>query len=147
MTLVPKKSLAERVGHALAFEVIALLICAPLFGWLMGTSVAAMGALTLAISLIAMLWNVVYNSVFDRLQRRLGFRKTLAVRVLHAVVFELGLFIASVPLAAVWLGISLWQAFVLDIGLLMFFLPYTVAFNAAYDWLRRRWVAAARESR
>ena len=145
MTLVPKKSLAERVGHALAFEVIALLICAPLFGWLMGTSVAAMGALTLAISLIAMLWNVVYNSLFDRLQRRLSFHKTLAVRVLHAVVFELGLFIASVPLAAVWLGISLWQAFVLDIGLLMFFLPYTVVFNATYDWLRPRWAAAVRD--
>jgi uncharacterized membrane protein len=140
---LPKKTLAERIGHALAFEVIALLICAPLFGWLMGTSVAAMGALTLAISLIAMLWNVVYNTLFDRLQRRLGFKRTFGVRTLHALVFELGLIIVTVPLAAVWLGISLWQAFVLDIGLLMFFLPYTIAFNAAYDWLRARWSAPA----
>lgn len=143
MQRLPTKSLTERVGHALAFELIALLICAPLFGWLMGTSVVAMGALTLAISLIAMVWNVVYNSGFDRLQRRLGFHKTLVVRALHAVVFELGLVIASVPLAAVWLGISLWQAFVLDIGLLMFFLPYTMVFNWVYDWLRPRWTAAA----
>jgi uncharacterized membrane protein len=145
MQPLPKKSLTERVGHALAFELIALLICAPLFGWLMGTSVTAMGALTLAISLIAMVWNVVYNSGFDRLQRRLGFHKTLVVRALHAVVFELGLVIASVPLAAVWLGISLWQAFVLDIGLLMFFLPYTMVFNWVYDWLRPRWTGAARD--
>jgi len=135
------KSLGERIGHALAFELIALAICAPLFGWLMGTSIAAMGALTLAISLIAMLWNVVYNSLFDRLQRRIGFEKTLGVRMLHAVAFEFGLILASVPLAAVWLGISLWQAFVLDIGLLMFFLPYTVVFNWVYDWLRLRWSA------
>ena len=145
MQHLPKKSLAERIGHALAFELIALLICAPLFGALMGTSVVAMGTLTLAISLIAMVWNVVYNSGFDRLQRRLGFHKTLVVRALHAVVFELGLVVASVPLAAVWLGISLWQAFVLDIGLLMFFLPYTVVFNWVYDWLRPRWTAAARD--
>ena len=138
----PRKSLAERIAHALAFEVIALAICAPLFGWLMGTSMAAMGALTLMISLIAMCWNVVYNAAFDRLQRRLGFRKTLSVRAAHAIVFELGLVIAGVPLAAVWLGIGLWPAFLLDIGFLIFFLPYTVLFNAAYDWLRPRWVAA-----
>jgi uncharacterized membrane protein len=139
------KSLAERVGHALAFEVIALLICAPLFSWLMDTPVAAMGALTVAISLIAMAWNVVYNALFDRLQRRMGFSRTLVVRILHAVVFELGLFLASVPLAAVWLGITLWQAFVLDVGLIAFFLPYTVVFNWGYDRLRVRWIGAARD--
>ena len=137
------KSLAERVGHAPAFEVIALLICAPLFSWLMGTTVAAMGALTLAISLIAMAWNVVYNTAFDRLQRRLGFSRTLVVRMLHAAVFELGLILVAVPLAAVWLEISLWRAFVLDAGLLLFFLPYTLVFNWVYDALRLRWSAPA----
>ena len=134
----PKKTLAERVGHALAFEVIALVICAPLFSWIMGTTMAAMGALTLAISLIAMLWNVVYNATFDRLQRRMGFTRTLTVRLLHAVVFEAGLILVAVPLAAVWLHITLWQAFVLDIGLLAFFLPYTMVFNWVYDRLRVR---------
>ena len=144
MTTRPiKKSLAERVGHALAFEVIALLICAPLFSWLMGTTMAAMGALTLAISLIAMAWNVVYNIGFDRLQRRLGFSRTLAVRVLHAAVFELGLILVAVPLAAVWLDITLWRALVLDAGLLLFFLPYTLVFNWAYDSLRERWSSAS----
>jgi uncharacterized membrane protein len=138
----PKKSQAERVGHALAFEVIALVICAPLFSWIMGTTMTAMGALTLAISLIAMLWNVVYNAAFDRLQRRMGFARTLTVRLLHAVVFEAGLILVAVPLAAVWLRITLWQAFVLDIGLLAFFLPYTVVFNWAYDRLRLRFVQA-----
>ena len=45
-----KKSLGERIGHAVLFEVIALGVCAPLFSWLMGTSLFEMGALTLAIS-------------------------------------------------------------------------------------------------
>ena len=131
-----KKSLGERIGHAVLFEVIALGVCAPLFSWLMGTSLFEMGALTLAISLIAMVWNVVYNGLFDRLQRRLGFTRSLGVRMLHAGVFEAGLIVATVPLAAAWLGISLWSAFVLDIGFLLFFLPYTVAFNWIYDHLR-----------
>jgi uncharacterized membrane protein len=142
MTHPPRKSLPERVFHAVAFEAIALLICGPLFGWLMGTSVAAMGALTLAISGIAMLWNVVYNALFDRAQRRMGFDRTVGVRALHAVGFELGLGLASIPLAAVWLGIGLWPAFLLDLGFLLFFLPYTMAFNAAYDALRARWITA-----
>jgi uncharacterized membrane protein len=141
VTLPARKSLTERVGHALAFEIIALVICAPLFSWLMGTTVAAMGALTLAISLIAMVWNVVYNAAFDRLQRRLGFTRTLTVRVLHAVVFEFGLVLVTVPIAAVWLDISLWRALVLDAGLLLFFLPYTLVFNWVYDTLRVRWSA------
>ena len=139
---MPRKTLTERVFHALAFEVIALLICAPLFSWLMGTTLAAMGALTLAISAIAALWNVVYNAGFDRLQRRAGFTRTLGVRVLHTLGFEAGLSLVAVPLAAAWLHISLWRALVLDAGLLMFFLPYTLGFNWGYDLLRARWLRA-----
>lgn len=140
----PTKRLPERIAHALAFEVVALLICAPLFSWLMGTTLAAMGALTLAVSAIAAVWNVVYNAGFDRLERRLGFRRSFKVRLLHTVGFEAGLVLAAVPLVAVWLGISLWQALLLDAGLLLFFVPYTLAFNWGYDALRARWVQRAR---
>ena len=142
---MPRKTLTERIFHALTFEVIALLICAPLFSWLMGTTLAAMGALTLAISAIAALWNVVYNAGFDRLQQRWGFTRTFTVRVLHTLGFEFGLILVAVPLAAVWLGISLWRALVLDAGLLMFFLPYTLGFNWLYDGLRARWVQRVRQ--
>lgn len=135
----PRRTLAERVGHSVAFEAIALFICAPLFSWLMGTTLEAMGALTLAVSGIAALWNMAYNALFDRLQRRWQFRRTVGVRVLHAIGFECGLLLATVPLAAVWLGISLWRAFVLDLGFIVFFLPYTVVYNWAYDELRARW--------
>ena len=139
------KSLTERVAHALIFEVIALLICAPLFSALMATTLGAMGALTLAVSAIAALWNVVYNAGFDRLQRRSGFERTFTVRVLHMLGFELGLILVAVPLAAVWLSISLWRALVLDAGLLLFFLPYTLAFNWLYDVLRVRWLQRQRQ--
>ena len=143
--LTSPKQLPERVAHALAFEVIALLVCAPLFSWLMGTTLAAMGALTLAVSAIAAVWNVVYNAGFDRLERRLGFRRSFRVRLLHTLGFEAGLVLAAVPLAAVWLGITLWQALMLDAGLLLFFVPYTLAFNWAYDGLRARWLQRARQ--
>ena len=140
------KSVRERFFHALAFELLAIAICAPLGAWLLGYSLAHIGLLTLMISLVAMIWNMIFNAIFDRAQRRLGFERTLMARVLHAVLFEIGLVLAVVPLAAWWLDIGLWEAFVLDIGIALFFLPYTFLFNLAYDHLRPRFVAKKMQS-
>ncbi|MFZ6046516.1 multidrug/biocide efflux PACE transporter [Pseudomonas sp. CR3202] len=137
-TTALNKSLKERGFHALAFEGLAVLLTAPVLSLVLGKSLAHMGALTLMFSTVAMLWNMLFNSLFDRAQRRLGFQRTLRVRVCHALLFELGLIVALVPLAAWWLSIGLVEAFLLDIGLLLFFLPYTLAFNWTYDTLRAR---------
>ncbi len=145
MNATLQKSVKERFLHALGFEVLAIAICAPLGAWLLGYSLAHMGLLTLMISLIAMAWNMVFNAVFDRAQQRFGFRRSLAVRALHSVLFEVGLILAVVPLAAWWLDIGLWEAFVLDIGIVLFFLPYTFAFNWSYDHLRA--IIVARQQR
>lgn len=137
----PDKSIKERFFHALVFEVLAIAICAPLGAWLLDYPLAQIGLLTLMISLIAMGWNMLFNVAFDRAQRRMGFDRTLAARAAHSIIFEIGLLLTVVPLAAWWLGIGLWQAFVLDIGIALFFLPYTFLFNWTYDHLRARFVA------
>lgn len=139
MTL--KKSITERFCHALMFEVLAVAICAPLGAWLLGYPLAHMGLLTLMVSLVAMVWNMLFNMLFDQAQRQLGFQRNVTARVAHAVLFEVGLILAVVPLAAWWLDIGLWRAFVLDIGIALFFLPYTFAFNWFYDRARARLVA------
>ena len=136
-----KKSIKERFLHSLAFELIAIAICAPLGAWLLGYSLAHIGLLTLMISLVAMTWNMVFNSLFDRAQRRMGFERTLVARGVHAVMFEIGLLLVVIPLAAWWLGIGLWEAFILDIGIALFFLPYTFVFNWSYDHVRAILVA------
>ena len=127
-------SIKERFFHALGFEVLALIICAPLGTWLFGYSLAQIGLLSLMVSLIAMTWNMVFNALFDRAQRRIGFKRTVGARVVHSLLFEVGLIVAVVPLAAWWL----------DIGIVLFFLPYTVAYNWMYDHLRARVVARKR---
>ncbi|WP_309678425.1 multidrug/biocide efflux PACE transporter [Polaromonas sp.] len=136
-----QKSVKERFFHALGFELLAIAICAPLGAWLLGHSLAHIGLLTLMISLLAMSWNMVFNALFDRAQRHIGFERNLWARALHATLFEIGLLLSVVPLAAWWLGISLWQAFVLDLGIVLFFLPYTFVFNWTYDHLREKLVA------
>nr|WP_312509842.1 multidrug/biocide efflux PACE transporter [Pseudomonas luteola] len=139
-TSSPDRSFWERAGHALAFELIALGLCAPVIAWAMGKPMAQIGVLTLMFSTIAMLWNMIFNFLFDRAQNRLGFKRSFAVRLLHGCLFEAGLVVLLVPLAAWWLSISLLQALVLDIGLILFFLPYSVCFNWIYDTLRARYV-------
>ncbi len=138
-----ERSLAERAMHASLFEVLAIGISAPLAAWITGESVLSMGALTAIIATMAMLWNMAYNWLFDKLQRRYGFDRTVWVRVLHACGFELGLIIAVIPLVAWWLDTTLWHALVLDIGLVLFYLPYAFFFNLGYDKLRQRILATA----
>ena len=143
----PTKSMSERVGQALGFEGLALLICTPLLVWITGRPALEMGAVTLGISLLALTWNIIFNSLFDRLKARLQLANNAWTRVLHALMFEGGLIIVCVPLIAAWLNISLMDAFILDIGVLLFFLPYTYVYHWAYDVLRDKLLAVKETSR
>ncbi|WP_073523063.1 multidrug/biocide efflux PACE transporter [Pseudomonas fluorescens] len=134
----PTKSLIERVFQALGFEGLALLICTPLLVWITGRPALEMGAVTLGISLLALSWNVIFNSLFDRLKARLQLANGGWTRVLHALLFEGGLILLAVPLIAALMKISLLEAFILDIGVLLFFLPYTYVYHWGYDVLREK---------
>ncbi|KAF1027043.1 MAG: hypothetical protein GAK37_02524 [Pseudomonas sp.] len=136
--MTPTKSITERVLQAMGFEGLALLICTPLLAWIMERPALEMGVVTLDISLLALTWNIIFNSLFDRLKARLQLHGGVATRVLHALMFEGGLILVAVPLIAAWLNITLLEAFILDIGVLLFFLPYTYLYHWGYDALRER---------
>ncbi|OKB66204.1 Na(+)-translocating NADH-quinone reductase subunit E [Serratia marcescens] len=136
------KSFVERIVHAVGFEAIAVMICAPLGAWLLNRSMVQVGALAVMLSTVAMVWNMVYNTVFDRLWPVSRVARNLKVRALHAVGFEAGFILIGVPIAAWMLSISWAQAFMLEIGFFLFFLPYTMAYNWVYDTLRQRWFDA-----
>ncbi len=140
----PTKSITERVCQALGFEGLALLICTPLLVWITCRPALEMGAVTLGLSLLALTWNILFNSLFDRLKVRLQLPAGGWTRVLHALMFEGGLIIVAVPLIAVWLNISLMQAFMLDIGVLLFFLPYTYVYHWGYDVIREKIISRRR---
>jgi uncharacterized membrane protein len=129
------RNTADRIRHALSFEVLALLIVTPLASWIFGFAMLDIGVLAVAASTLATLWNYVYNLIFDRAMLRLLGRvqKTLRDRVVHAVLFELGLLIVLIPIIAWYLNIGLWQAFVMDASFSLFYLVYAFAFNWAYD--------------
>lgn len=128
---------ADRWRHTLGFEVVGLLISIPLFSAISGQPVDHLGPLAFGISLLAAGWNYLYNLAVDHwMLRRLGrLEKRLPERVLHALLFELGFMLVALPLTALWLGISLWQALWLDIGFSLFYVVYAFGYNLAYDRL------------
>jgi uncharacterized membrane protein len=99
------------------------------------------GKLSVISAITATVWNYIFNKSFDALQRRYAFERNFIVRILHAVIFEIVLVLSLTPVAMFLLGLSLTKAFVVEIGLIFVFLPYTLVFNWTYDYIRWRLVA------
>ena len=129
-------SFTERLVHAVGYEVFAVLLCAPLLSWIMGKSLATAGALAVTLSVIAMLWNMVYNALVDRYVRVERIHWKASARFVHGLGFEAGLVVWCLPVAAWMLEISLLQAFMVELGFFVIILPYTVLYNWAFDKAR-----------
>lgn len=129
------RTTSDRVRHALLFELFGLALITPLGALVFGLPLFDMGVIGLGSATIAMVWNYIYNLWFDRAMQRLtgGTRKSVPLRVLHAVLFELGLLALLIPLIAWYLGIGLWAALVMDIAVAGFYVVYAFVFNLAYD--------------
>ncbi|AFK66795.1 transmembrane pair domain-containing protein [Pseudomonas putida ND6] len=129
-------SFTERLVHAVGYEVFAVLLCAPLLSWIMGKSLATAGALAVTLSVIAMLWNMVYNALVDRWVQTERINWKASTRFVHGLGFEAGLVVWCLPVAAWMLEISLLQAFMVELGFFVIILPYTVVYNWAFDKAR-----------
>ncbi|GLO15177.1 MULTISPECIES: multidrug/biocide efflux PACE transporter [Pseudomonas] len=129
-------SFTERLVHAVGYEVFAVLLCAPLLSWVMGKSLATAGALAVTLSVIAMLWNMVYNALVDRWVQTERIHWKASARFVHGLGFEAGLVVWCLPVAAWMLDISLLQAFMVELGFFVIILPYTVLYNWAFDKAR-----------
>lgn len=125
----------DRIRHALGFEIIGLLIFAPLASLVFGFELQTMGLMAVVGSIIATVWNYFYNILFDNalLKLRGHVQKTVPIRVLHAVLFEGGLLLLFLPMIAWYLSITLWQAFMMDITMATFYLIYAFIYNWIYD--------------
>jgi len=130
------KGTRERIFHAVLFELLANVIIALFLAYVLQVSLLQSGMLSLISALTATIWNFIFNKIFDGLQRRYAFERSFLMRALHAVAFEVGLIVTLTPVAMLLLNLSLVDAFFVEIGLVLFFLPYTLAYNWLYDWLR-----------
>lgn len=129
------RTTGDRIRHAISFEIIGLLLVTPLGAMGFGIPAGDIGVVAIVSATIATLWNYIYNIIFDRAMKRWRgtVHKTVAIRVLHAVLFEAGLLLATLPFIALYLGIGLWRAFLMDLAFVAFYLIYAFVFNWVYD--------------
>ena len=86
------------------------------------------------VSLAAIIWNFVYNTAFETWEeRRQIAERTLLIRSVHALIFEIGLVLICLPLYMFWYQVGLLQAFIMEAALLVFFLIYNFVFTFIFD--------------
>ena len=128
------KPTQRRVLQAVLYELFAIGVVGPVLGWLFDEPMGSSLALAVVLSAMALTWNYVFNALFERWEARQVVRgRSLARRVAHGFGFEGGLALLLVPLVAHWLDMNYWHAFITDLGLLMFFLVYTMVFTWVFD--------------
>ena len=128
------QGIKRRIVYVALYEAIAIACTTAGLAGVADHDAGASGLAAVLASATAVAWNVIYNTLFEAWEARQATRgRSLLRRIVHAIGFEGGLVLAIVPMFAWTLGTSLVDAFLLDIGLVVFFTAYSFAFNWAFD--------------
>lgn len=124
-------ALVRRITYAVIFEILAVVFTTIIVA-LLGNDSGPAFIVGVISSTVALTWNLIFNWLFEAFERRIGITdRPWYMRFAHAVCFEGGLILMLIPAIAWVLGVSLWEAFLLEALLLVFFLIYT----AIYAWI------------
>lgn len=137
MTYRAKK---ERLFQSAGYELGGLLVAAPVCAALTGSSFHTSLLLVVTLTLATMLWAPLFNTLFDRAEGRLTGRvasnRPARLRLVHAFALEASDTLISVPLLMAFGGLTLTQALIADLSLLLVYMAYTYAYHQLYDWVR-----------
>jgi uncharacterized membrane protein len=122
--------------YAASYEVIGLIMASGILALVFSES-ARLGMVISAIMAVeALIWNVIYNSLFETWERRQSIRgRSVARRCLHAVLFEAGLTCLTVPVIMLLVNADLLDALLFDLGLTACYMVYTYVFTWTFDRL------------
>lgn len=131
---LPSQAIKRRILYVALYEMIAIAVSSAGLAFASRHPVEHALPAAVAASVIAILWNYVFNAFFEHWESQQQVKgRSLRRRIAHAIGFEGGLIIFLVPLFSWWFKVSLWQAFLMDLGLLIFFLMYTFVFAWCFD--------------
>jgi len=128
----------RRIVHALSYEIILLVIIAIALSFIFEVPMEVTGTLGIAMAVTSVIWNMIFNHFFEKFEQRRQLQRTIGVRILHAIGFEGGLMLATIPMVAYAMDMSLWQAVLLDLGMTTCILVYTFIFQWCYDLIEDR---------
>lgn len=123
----------RRWVHALSYEVILLVIIALVLSYMFEMPMQVTGGLGIAMAVISVLWNMLFNHYFEKFEAKHQLHRTIKIRILHAIGFEGGLMLATIPMVAYALEKSLMQAILIDLLMTLSILLYTFIFQYCYD--------------
>ena len=129
-------SFKERLIHSIMFEFMLVIIFTFVLKYITSQDVTKVFTLVILLSLTAVVWNFIFNWIFDKYVTGEREKRTLKIRSIHAILFETGLLLPTIPLIAYSLKIGLIEAFLMDIGFIVFVLFFTVIYNYIYDRVR-----------
>lgn len=132
----PMRTGRDRLRYTISFEMLLLALLVPVGAIYFDKAVHEIGALGLVLSLKAMVLNLIYNWVFDRIDARAGrvsSDRSVIARILHAIGLELTLLVTSLPIYMWWLQLRLIEAIATDLTVTTFVVFYTYWFTLGYD--------------
>lgn len=129
------RTTTDRIRQAVSFEAFGILLSVPLAIFVFGFNPDKTGVLGIAGATMATVWNYAFNLMFDHgLKKTTGStRKSLKIRLLHAISFEMGLLMFFLPFTVWWMDIGLIEALVVDVAFIAFYLAYAFVFTWCYD--------------
>lgn len=134
------RSPRERLIQTLWFEGVGLLMVAPAFAWVSGAGLGDSFGLVVGLSVAVMLWAALYNTVFDRVERRRTGRvasdRPHGLRSVHAIGLEVSSVLVTWPLIWVLTDLGWWGALAADLGLSVVYAAYGYVFFWIFDRLR-----------
>ncbi|ATO20272.1 hypothetical protein BS636_11650 [Acinetobacter sp. LoGeW2-3] len=124
---------SRRIVHALSYEIILLVIIAIALSYIFHMPMEVTGTLGIAMAVTSVFWNMLFNHYFEKIEAKHQLKRTIKIRIAHAIGFEGGLMLATIPMVAYALEMSLWQAILTDLSLTLCILVYTFIFQWFYD--------------
>ncbi len=126
--------LTRRIVQAVLYEAIAIAAVGPGLALFFAEPMTSTLGLAVLMSTIALVWNYIFNGLFERWEVRQDTKgRSFKRRVMHGLGFEGGLVFLLIPVVAYWLNTSLLAAFVTNLGVLVFFFVYAIVFTWAFD--------------
>ena len=129
----------RRIVHALSYEIILLVIIAIALSFIFEVPLEVTGGLGVAMAVTSVIWNMIFNHYFEKLEKKRKFNRSFGVRILHAIGFEGGLMLVTIPMVAYAMNMSLWEAILLDLSLTTCILVYTFIFQWCFDVIEARY--------
>lgn len=124
----------RKIIYAVSFETLGTLLASVALMLMADADAGSSLVLSVLTATIALSWSFVFNTVFEAWEARQPVKgRSLRRRTVHALMFEGGLVLISIPVMAWWLQVGYLEALVYEAGLIALFILYTYAFTWGFD--------------